>query len=108
MLSDEPMSEDELTAIEDRTAAATPGPWLARLEGRHGIGGESFIQLRPETPEDDELYVRRFTAGYEVKGPNTALDADIDLIAAARQDVPRLIAEVKRLRAALNQSKSDN
>ncbi|MFE5559534.1 hypothetical protein [Streptomyces sp. NPDC056544] len=106
MLSDEPMSEDELAAIEERTAAATPGPWLAWMESRHGIGGESFIQLRPDAPEDHELYVRRFTAGDEVKGPNTALDADIDFIAAARQDVPRLLAEVKRLRTALAQSES--
>jgi hypothetical protein len=78
------------------------------MESRHGIGGESFIQLRPDAPEDDEIYLRRFTAGREVRSPSAELDADIDFIAAARQDVPRLIAEVKRLREALNRGASQD
>ncbi|MFJ9459737.1 hypothetical protein ACIRST_32265 [Kitasatospora sp. NPDC101447] len=102
------LSDDELALIERRAAAATPGPWVAWTESRHGIGGESFIQIRPGAEGDDELYVRRFTAGQEVKSPNPELDADFDFIAAARQDVPRLIAEVKRLRAALDRRDSSN
>ncbi|WP_439681088.1 hypothetical protein [Embleya sp. MST-111070] len=100
------LSDDELAAIERRAAAAAPGPWLAWLETRGGIGGESFIQLRPDADEDDEIYVRRYIAGREVNSPSTELDADIDFIAAARQDVPLLIAEVKRLREELSERDS--
>jgi hypothetical protein len=38
---------------------------------------------------------------YVSRGTKPAADADLDFIAAARQDVPRLIAEVKRLRDEL-------
>jgi hypothetical protein len=35
---------------------------------------------------------------YVCRDTSPASDADLDFIAAARQDIPRLIAEVKRLR----------
>jgi hypothetical protein len=103
MLSDEPLSEDELDVIERRAAAATPGPWVGWLESQHGIGGTSFIQLSADSEDDDEIYLTRVTAGREVDGPNECTDADIAFIAAARQDIPRLVDEVKRLREALAQ-----
>lgn len=89
--------------IERRAVAATPGPWVGWLESRQGIGGTSFIQLRADTEDDDELYLTRITGGPEVVGPTANTDADIDFIAAARQDIPRLVDEVKRLREALAQ-----
>ncbi|MER6395379.1 hypothetical protein ABT263_04840 [Kitasatospora sp. NPDC001603] len=100
MTADGPLTEEDLSAMERRAAAAAPGPWTAWLEGRHGVGGDSFIQVRPEAEPDDEIYVSRFVEGARLPGQDPRLDADIDFIAAARQDVPRLIAEVRRLRAA--------
>ncbi|MFE4478597.1 MULTISPECIES: hypothetical protein [Streptomycetaceae] len=104
MPSDEPLSEEELSAIELRAGAATPGPWVARLETRQGIGGASFVQLRPDAPQDDEFHLTRTTDGRTRTGPDPATDADLDFIAAARQDVPRLVAEVRRLREALERA----
>ncbi|MFD8785228.1 hypothetical protein [Kitasatospora sp. NPDC059599] len=91
-------SEEEPTAIEDRVAAATPGPWVGWTETRQGIGGESFVRLRADAEEDDERYLTRVTAGRRVVGPDPEVDADVDFIAAARQDVPRPVVEVRRLR----------
>jgi hypothetical protein len=84
------LTESELAAIEARAAKATEGPWVnmpdgpfwgeiktARLEGE---GGWSTIA---EMPEADDR------------------EADFDFIAAAREDVPALVAEIRRLRTAL-------
>lgn len=60
-----------------------------------------MIQVASSDDIDDEIYVSRFIGAKELISPNRQLDSDIDFIAAARQDVPRLIAEVRRLRALL-------
>lgn len=76
------ISDDELDEIQARANAATPGPWRARacgeiVAGRHvvatsdGGGGSVWVEWRNE--ED-----KRFAAH-------------------ARADVPRLIAEIRRL-----------
>ncbi|MGV9265912.1 hypothetical protein ACWDRR_14780 [Kitasatospora sp. NPDC003701] len=104
MTADGPLTEEDLSAMERRAAAAAPGPWAAWLEGRHG-SGDSFIQVRPEADREDEIYVSRFVEGAQLADRDPRLDADLDFIAAARQDVPRLIAEVRRLRAAADRSR---
>ncbi|MFE2582843.1 hypothetical protein [Streptomyces sp. NPDC059378] len=101
MEPDEVLSEEELSAIERRVGAATPGPWVGWMESRHSIGGTSFIQLRADAEEDDEFYLTRATGGHEVVGADAQTDADIEFIAGARQDVPRLVKEIRRLRAVL-------
>ncbi|MEU9127813.1 hypothetical protein AB0D08_06815 [Kitasatospora sp. NPDC048540] len=106
MESDELLSEEELSAIEQRVAAATPGPWVGWMESRHGIGGTSFIQLRAEAEEDDENYLTHAIGGREVVGADAQTDVDIEFIAGARQDVPRMVNEIRRLRAALAGSES--
>ncbi|MER7579651.1 hypothetical protein [Kitasatospora sp. NPDC097691] len=104
MESVEPLSKEELSAIERRVAAASPGPWVGWMESRHGIGGTSFIQLSADADEDDEIYLTRVTGGREVIGADAQTDADIEFIAGARQDMPRLINEIRRLRAALKRA----
>ncbi|WP_225248257.1 hypothetical protein [Mesorhizobium sp. J8] len=84
------ISELELQEMEARAAAAQPGPWKSLVEGRDFLSGSNII-LTGESGEDIEL--------------SGATIADQDFIAAARQDVPRLIAEVRTLRALLNQTK---
>ncbi|HTW69077.1 MAG TPA: hypothetical protein VME47_04245 [Acetobacteraceae bacterium] len=78
---------DELTGtdldeIEARLRAATPGPWKSYVEGRDHTSGSSFVA----TPSSD----------IELAG---ATVADQDFIAHAREDLPRLLNEVRRLRA---------
>ena len=81
MHSDQLMDED-LIRIERLCDAATPGPWKAFIEDRDHESGSSFIQ----------------TAGADIE-LSGASEADYDFIANARQDVPRLLREVRRLQA---------
>jgi predicted amidohydrolase len=89
------LSEEELQVIESRSAAATPAPWVSHVEGRDHTSGDSFI----ETPTQD-LYV----SAHDYRGGRGHLAADLDFIAHARQDIPRLIEEVRRLRSASRQT----
>jgi len=78
------LTEEELAQIDGRVAAATAGPWTAHVEGRDFLGGSSCI-----TTGGDDI---------ELSG---AVEADYDFIANARQDIPRLVTEIRSLRAAL-------
>jgi len=80
------MNDEELAAIEARCDAATPGPWKSYIEGRDHDSGSDFIM----TGEGE-------TRGYDIEMTG-ATHADQDFIASARQDIPRLIAEIRRLR----------
>ncbi|MER8188301.1 hypothetical protein [Kitasatospora sp. NPDC094015] len=102
MESAEVLPEEVLSAIERRADAATPGPWVGWLESRHGVGGTSFIRLRADADGDDEIYLTRATGGCAVVGADAQTDADIEFIAGARQDVPRLVNEIRRLRAVVD------
>lgn len=85
------LSDDDLDVIEARCAAASPGPWTAFVEGRDHDSGDGFIQVGDVGNEPD-MYVSR------ERRPAAA--ADLDFIASARQDIPALVAEIRRLRAA--------
>ena len=74
------LTSDELRAILARANAATPGPWRSLVEGRDHTGGSSIVR----------------TAGKDIE-LSGASDADYDFIANARQDIPRLVAEVEKL-----------
>lgn len=78
------LTESELARIQAMCEAARPGPWKASIEGRDHESGSSFIQT---VGEDIEL--------------TGATNADFDFIASARQDVPRLLCEVRELRQQL-------
>jgi len=97
------LGEAELAEIEQRAAlafAAAPTPWASFLETGGGLGGESFIRLGSDPVHDDELYVRLYRASQQIVSPDVRLDAVIDFVAHAAEDIPRLIAEVRRLRTS--------
>ncbi|MEV6106682.1 hypothetical protein AB0M28_18470 [Streptomyces sp. NPDC051940] len=103
-MSMEELTEDELAEMEARVARASAGPWVPVLETQGATGGASCIQLAPDTTDldDGEMYLSRFVNGRQTLiSPNAQLDADLDFIASAREDVPRLISEVRRLQAML-------
>ncbi|MFT5993990.1 MAG: hypothetical protein ACI82G_003001, partial [Bradymonadia bacterium] len=77
-----PMTKDELQRIEQLCRGVTPGPWKASIEGRDHMSGCDVVLTGHS---DIEL----------VGMP----PGDVDFIAAARQVVPRLVAEVRRLQA---------
>ena len=94
---DAPLTNAELDRIDQRAMLAAAGPWEPRLETRWGTGGASCIDLSPGQDDDNELYLT-YSPDDRVS-PDTQLDADLDFIAHARTDVPRLVAEIRRLRA---------
>jgi hypothetical protein len=83
----QPLTEEELATIRRRSIGATPGPWT-----RFGRSSSN--------PDGDDEFL-----GHEIEGPPEASRgqfarvADAEFIAHARSDVPRLLAEVDRLRA---------
>jgi hypothetical protein len=82
------LSDADLDAIERRCLAASVAPWESFIEGREMSSGDSMIRVgRGDEPD---MYVSRDAA------PASA--ADLDFIANARQDIPRLLSEVRRLR----------
>ena len=86
---DEPLSDEELTELEALTGAAAPAPWVA-FTGP-GIGGPEFIRLDGV----DERFPPDMYVHHDDK---IAPSADIEFIAAARNYMPRLIAEIRRRR----------
>ena len=76
------IDRQRLAAIEARTLAATGGPWRALLEGQSHSSGSSCIATA--------------TGAIDLDG---ASDADIEFMAKAREDVPFLVSELRRLAA---------
>jgi hypothetical protein len=87
------MTADELDAIEAREKAATAGPWSA-------LTGMLAYSPRLIASAGDECYIVQ----NDVAGPGLINDTQPDLafIAHAREDVPALVAEVRRLRAIVD------
>jgi hypothetical protein len=80
-----PISEAEISEMRLRCEQATLGPWKSYIEGREEMSGSDFIMTGAE-----DIYL------------TGATKADQDFIAHARQDIPRLISEVERLRKLLS------
>lgn len=80
--------ELDLDAIEERAASATEAPWQTY---------DAYNSLGVEDVESERMLF------IENRGVTTAYHApDAVFIAHAREDVPLLIAEVRRLRATID------
>jgi hypothetical protein len=82
---DEAVTDEEIAEVRRRCERTTPGPWKSYVERREHMSGSDFIMTGGE-----DFYL----TGASV--------ADQDFIAHARQDIPRLLAEIQRLRRLLN------
>lgn len=82
-----PLTESDLSEIEARCEAATPGKWFVY----HADAGPTV-----QVPKG-------WVALLDWKCCGGTLDqrANATFIAAAREDVPRLVAEVRRLRGLI-------
>lgn len=97
------MSDDELAELERLAAASTPGPWKSL--GNWGVGpwggcnSKAFRRVGRGHPVlfrcQGELDLSWFIGTVE-------REANCRFVAAARLAVPALVAEVRRLRAELN------
>ncbi|UJJ51043.1 MULTISPECIES: hypothetical protein [Rhodanobacter] len=81
------MTDEEICKIEARCNAATAAPWQSFIEGRDHASGSDFIRTGGLDGASPDIYL------------TDATHADQDFIAHARQDIPLLIAEVRRLKA---------
>ncbi len=86
------LDNKKLAEIQARVDAASAGPWKAFIEDRDQTSGSSFIMVGEGQQRGEDI---------ELSGATTA---DYDFIAHARQDVPVLIEEVRRLNALLERT----
>jgi hypothetical protein len=90
------MTKDELQIIKDRYNATSIAPWVSFIEGRDHESGSSFIMTG--IPKGEDIWQAKRGEDLEIIG---AINADLDFIAHARQDIPALIAEIERLNKLL-------
>ncbi len=94
------MTEEQLREIEARAAAATPGPW-------HPLPSHASAFENPVTGELVSTVVALAvcdTDGDPVQNGGAEGTPNAVFIAHAREDVPALIAEVRRLMKALEEA----
>jgi hypothetical protein len=90
------MDERLISDLEKLEKAATPGPWVSSVEGRdHSAGDNAIFTADDPRQVDPDVYVSVRVAGGDWHPVSVA---DQDFIAAARNAIPTLIAEVRRLR----------
>ena len=87
------MDEKTLTEIEARAAAATEGPWM---RAEHADEPKAIVSVH-----------RRYLSLLGLRDGTAIIwdMADAEFIARAREDVPALVAEVRRLNAALESAR---
>jgi len=83
------LTEKQLKEIEERASKATPGPWTLDIN--------YLVGFPPKTrPTGESIMLLEETCR---AGSAEADDANMEFIAHAREDVPALLEEVKRLQA---------
>jgi hypothetical protein len=104
---DEPLSDAELDAIASRASSSTPGPWFVRFLDDDWAMNLVAVATAAESaaregqlPLDAGLIVAATLIQHPqfVNISDELWDENAEFIAHARTDVPRLIAEIRRLR----------
>lgn len=114
------LTEKELKEIEQRCQAAPEAPWMVEL-----IEHDTFFILKhvetaatidakfypPEVAQRTAEFDVTDKHGYIIHNPDMICDvsdgecAKLEFIAHSREDVPKLLAEIRELRARLNKAK---
>jgi hypothetical protein len=103
------LSDAELDQIERRTDAATPGPWFVRFLDDVDAMSLVAVSTQPDTGQGErwpDFEPSTIIAATVVQEPRYVdiedgrWDENARFIAHARSDIPRLVAEVRRLREA--------
>ncbi|WP_328885362.1 hypothetical protein [Streptomyces sp. NBC_00316] len=103
----EPLTDEELAEIEELTEATTPGPWYFRSLDDDWAMSLVAVSTLPDTgrgerwPDFDHHQIVAATLVQQPRYVDVAdarWDENARFIANARQDIPRLIAEIRRLR----------
>lgn len=88
------MTDSELNEIGKRLSKASKGPWKSMMEGRDHTSGDGFIMTGIKEGED--IWSENRGTDIYLTG---ATDSDQDFIANARQDISKLLTEIKRLKS---------
>ncbi|MGW5688385.1 hypothetical protein [Nonomuraea sp. NPDC003754] len=113
-----PIGDSELQEIESRAQAATPGPWYVRFLDDDAAANLVAISTMPDAGGGERwpawngsemvaATLVQFPRPY-VAGPDDRWDENATFIAHARSDVPRLLAEIRRLRTLLESTHRDD
>ncbi|MEU3341099.1 hypothetical protein [Streptomyces sp. NPDC006668] len=104
------MHQDELEEIEELCSAATPGPWFVRTlddDSAMNLVAVSTVRDTGRAERWPHFDHREIVAATLVQHPryvdsgDECWDENAAFIAMAREAVPRLVGEVRRLRALL-------
>jgi hypothetical protein len=82
------LSADELDEIDARAERASPAPWQAFLEADGGLGGCNLIWVGEMDADEPDIYLWQ--------GDDLAPDPVWKLVAAARNEIPGLVAAVRK------------
>lgn len=106
------MTNEELDAIEQRANRATPGPWVWFMENSSTSGPiEPYTGFfgGPYTRSDNSQFADLRSGNKTVlpadQSPALPKDEDADFIVHSRTDIPKLVAEVRRLRSLVSEPK---
>jgi len=103
----QPLTDEELAEIQELAEAATPGPWHVRFLDDDYAMNLVAISTTPDTglgerwPDFDHRQIVAATLVQQPRYVDVAderWDENARFVAAAREAVPRLIAEIRRLR----------
>lgn len=83
------MTEGELKVIEARAALASQGPWMRN--------GKTQLGWRIDDCEPNKVGMAMLMNPVGI----IVSDANADFVAEARNDIPELLAEIRRLKAEL-------
>jgi hypothetical protein len=83
------MTEEELKVIEARAASASPAPWMRNGKTQHG--------WRIDDCDENKVGMAMVLNPVAI----VPSDKNAEFIAEAREDVPALVAEIRRLKAEL-------
>src|SRR5258705_13553867 len=87
------MTDQEFHEIKKRVESATKGPWKSYIQGRDHSSGSNFIMTGIEDGKD----IWSKSRGEDIQLSGATID-DQDFIANARQDIPKLLEEILRLK----------
>ena len=93
-----PPTKEYLKQVEERLKAATPGPWYTVDQGWLPRYTNTYLVAGNFDPHIGKPLL---DVDYECDDWDGQVQADYEFCAAARTDIPILLAEVRRLREAL-------
>ncbi|MFK4102480.1 hypothetical protein ACI2L1_20825 [Streptomyces sp. NPDC019531] len=117
MTTPEPPTDEELDELDELARAATPGPWFVRSLDDVDAMSLVAVSTLPDTglgerwPGFDHREIVAATLIQQpryVDAADERWDENAHFIAAARDNIPRLVAEVRRLRRQLEDTGAED